>query len=158
MFNSRQRYLALPECSQWKLHWGQNKRVADKAKDLLEAYQLSKKLIGLLKFIITSSGTVLLLKSADLYSDYSPDAHLCWHLREHDICPFLFCYSKTVLILKKEMRQKTRWHQWDILPNSLWMTSPTIKPTAELFNSHYHRSICVMLTWHAVIMIHHLSI
>lgn len=31
-------------------------------------------------------------------------------------------------------------------PNAMQMASPPIKPTAELFNCHYHNSICVMLT------------
>lgn len=48
--------------------------------------------------------------------------------------------------------------QWNVLSNRLQMASPPIKPTAELFNCHYHNSICVMLTWHAVIMMQRLSI
>lgn len=67
--------------------------------------------------------------------------HQQWHPRDYVFCSIFF-FSKPFKNNKNPVTQKPHWLIRDVLFNSLQITSPTIKPTAELFNCHYHKSVC----------------
>lgn len=57
---------------------------------------------------------------------------------------------------KATQTQKLHWHQWEASTDCK-LLRPLLNQQLS-FLSHYHNSMWVMLTWHAVIMTQHLSI